>query len=64
MNMVCNALKAKNVSIWVVGFDNDIDYVKGCASNPNQAAVASDQAALIAKFTEIGQNIGALRLSQ
>jgi len=64
MNMVCNALKAKNVSIWVVGFDNDIDYVSGCASNPNQAAVASNQAALIAKFTEIGQTIGALRLSQ
>jgi Flp pilus assembly protein TadG len=64
MNIVCNSLKAKGVSIWVVGFDNSIDYVDGCASNPNQAAVASDQAALIAKFTEIGQNIGALRLSQ
>jgi Flp pilus assembly protein TadG len=64
MNMVCNALKAKNVSIWVVGFDNGINYVDDCASNPNQAAVADDQAELIAKFTEIGQTIGALRLSQ
>ncbi len=64
MNIVCNSLKAKNVSIWVVGFDNDIDYVKDCARNSNQAAVASDQAALIAKFTEIGQTIGSLRLSQ
>jgi hypothetical protein len=64
MNIVCNSLKAKNVSIWVVGFDNAIDYVSGCASNANQAAVADDQDALIAKFTEIGQSIGALRLSQ
>jgi hypothetical protein len=64
MNIVCNSLKAKNVSIWVVGFDNGIDYVDDCASNSNQAAVASNQAALIAKFTEIGQTIGALRLSQ
>ena len=35
-----------------------------CASSPSQAFKADDQATLIQQFTQIGQSIGALRLSQ
>ena len=35
-----------------------------CASTPSQASTSSNQAALMARFVEIGKNIGALRLTQ
>jgi hypothetical protein len=38
--------------------------MRSCASNPNQASSAADSAALIARFRQIGANIGALRLTQ
>jgi hypothetical protein len=38
--------------------------MQACASNANQASTAADSATLIARFREIGANIGALRLTQ
>jgi hypothetical protein len=35
-----------------------------CASNTNQASTAADRNALIARFQQIGSQIGALRLTQ
>jgi len=63
--MVCNAVKGMNVSVWVIAFGTTLsDELRECASNTNQASVASDAASLIARFREIGSNIGALRLTQ
>lgn len=63
--MICNAVKGKNVSIWVIAFGASLTpELTECASNSNQAATAANRDALIAKFTEIGNNIGALRLTQ
>jgi len=61
--MICNAAKNMNVSVWVVGFDTALNTnLTGCASNANQASTAANQAALIARFRQIGNQIGALRL--
>lgn len=61
--MVCNAAKNQNVSVWVIGFDTALNSnLTGCASNANQASTSADGASLIARFREIGNQIGALRL--
>jgi Flp pilus assembly protein TadG len=65
MKMICQAAKTKSISIWVIAFATGLDAsLTECASNPGQASTSSSQGELIAKFTEIGKNIGALRLSQ
>ncbi|MCX7284945.1 MAG: hypothetical protein NTX28_13020 [Novosphingobium sp.] len=61
--MICNAAKNMNVSVWVIAFDTGLNSnLTGCASNSNQASTSTNQAGLIAKFREIGNQIGALRL--
>lgn len=61
--MICNAAKNMNVSVWVIGFDTALNSnLTGCASNSNQASTAADRATLIARFRQIGNQIGALRL--
>ena len=63
--MICNAAKAKGVSIWVIGFAQALDSsLTSCASSAAQASTSASQSDLIARFTEIGKNIGALRLTQ
>jgi hypothetical protein len=63
--MMCNAVKGMNTDIWVVAFATSLnDDLTECASNANQASVSTDRDALIDKFTEIGKNIGSLRLTQ
>ena len=63
--MICNAAKAMNVSVWVIGFDTSLTAnLQGCASNIGQASTVADRAALIARFREIGNQIGALRLTK
>ena len=63
--MVCNAAKGMNASIWVIAFGTTLTSdMQECASNANQASTASNSAALIARFREIGSNIGLLRLTQ
>ncbi|WP_106638641.1 TadE/TadG family protein [Allosphingosinicella vermicomposti] len=62
--MACDAAKAKNVSLWVVAFGTGLtDSLKFCASSESQAFRSNNRDELIAKFTEIGKNIGSLRLS-
>ena len=68
-SMVCNAIKGEGVSIWVIGFGQSTggaldSTLTGCASNANQASVSTDSASLITKFTQIGNAIGALRITQ
>jgi Flp pilus assembly protein TadG len=63
--MICNAAKGLNISIWVIAFGLALTPEESeCASNANQASTVANRTALIAKFTEIGNNIGALRLTQ
>jgi len=65
MRMVCNAAKSMGFSIWVIAFGTALTQpMIDCASNANQASVATDSATLIARFRQIGSNIGALRLTQ
>ena len=65
--MICNALRSTDVSVWVITFGGSTSLnadMVSCASNANQASHADDQAELIARFREIGNQIGALRLTQ
>ncbi len=63
--MLCNAVKGRNVSVWVVAFATSTDSsMSECASNAAQFSASGSSADLIAKFVEIGKNIGALRLTQ
>lgn len=63
--MVCNAARSMNVTIWVIAFGTTLSSeMIDCAGNNNQASTAANRAQLIARFREIGSNIGALRLTQ
>jgi Flp pilus assembly protein TadG len=63
--MMCNAVKGMNVNVWVIAFGSDLtSELVNCASQSSQAFRAANQADLVAQFTQIGQTIGALRLSQ
>ena len=63
--MVCNAARGMGYSVWVIAFGTTLTSdMQSCASNANQASTAADSATLIARFRQIGANIGALRLTQ
>jgi len=63
--MICNATKNMGVSVWVVAFDTTLNAnLTSCADNASQAFVSEDQEDLIQKFREIGNQIGALRLTK
>ena len=64
-SMACQAARQNGASIWVVAFATTPDAsMSGCASNPNQFFAATNRDQLVARFREIGTNIGALRLTQ
>jgi Flp pilus assembly protein TadG len=63
--MACNAARGLNASIWVIAFGTTLsNEMIECASNANQASTSANRDELIARFREIGSNIGALRLTQ
>jgi Flp pilus assembly protein TadG len=63
--LICNAAKSLNISIWVIALGTTLSTdLQNCASNPNQASTIADRDALIARFQQIGSQIGALRLTQ
>jgi len=63
--MICNAARGMNANIWVIAFGTTLsNEMRQCASSDNQASTITDRDALIARFREIGNNIGALRLTQ
>lgn len=63
--IMCNAVQGMNVSVWVIAFGTTLsDDMRECASNDNQASTSSNRDELIARFREIGNQIGALRLTQ
>lgn len=64
-NLMCSRVKNMGASIWVVAFSQALDTnLTNCASNPGQASTSANSTDLIAKFKDIGKNIGALRLTQ
>jgi Flp pilus assembly protein TadG len=64
-SLLCSRAKSMGYSVWVIGFDTALDSsLTNCASTSSQASTSDNQAALIEKFVEIGQNIGALRLTE
>ncbi|MEG8038805.1 hypothetical protein QP166_05405 [Sphingomonas sp. LR60] len=64
-DLLCSRAKSMGYSVWVIGFATTLDAsLTNCASTASQASTSADQAALMAKFVEIGKNIGALRLTQ
>lgn len=63
--MACNAAKQQGTSIWTIAFGLSAPQaLKDCASNEDQWSTSANKDELIAKFKEIGKNIGALRLSK
>lgn len=63
--MACNQIRGKRAMIWVVAFDSTVSpALQECAANPAQVTIASNRQQLIEQFTQIGKNIGALRLTQ
>jgi Flp pilus assembly protein TadG len=63
--IACNAAKQKGVSIWSIVFASASETtLSACASSSDQYAISANSTQLIAKFKEIGKNIGALRLSK
>ena len=63
--MVCNSARGMNVSIWVIAFGTTLSpEMIECATNANQASTVGNRDQLIARFRQIGSNIGALRLTQ
>jgi hypothetical protein len=63
--MMCNAAKSMNISIWVIALGTTLSTdMEQCASNANQASTIADRTTLIARFQQIGSQIGALRLTQ
>lgn len=64
-NLLCSKAKTMGYSVWVIGFATTLDTsLTTCASTTSQASTSANSAALLAKFVEIGKNIGALRLTQ
>jgi Flp pilus assembly protein TadG len=64
-NLMCSRVKNMGASVWVVAFSQALDTnLINCASNPGQASTSANSVDLIAKFKDIGKNIGALRLTQ
>lgn len=64
-NLLCSQAKSMGYSVWVIGFATALDTsLTNCASTASQASTSSNQAALMARFVEVGKNIGALRLTQ
>lgn len=64
LEMICNAIKGQGITIWVVAFaEGYSSQLISCATSANHAALATNAAELKAKFKQIAQNIGGLRLS-
>jgi len=64
-HMVCAAARSMGVTIWVIAFGTTLtDEMKSCASSDNHASVSTSSDDLIARFRQIGNQIGALRLTQ
>ncbi len=60
----CSAAKARNITVFVVGFGQTLTPQLTACASPGKAYYASDNAALTAAFREIANQVASLRLSQ
>ncbi|QJR03132.1 TadE/TadG family protein [Sphingobium yanoikuyae] len=66
LEMMCNAIKSKGITIWVIGFSNSnvmSTPLQNCASSANHWSMNYSAAQLKTTFQNIAKNIGGLRLS-
>ncbi|MDE2446156.1 MAG: VWA domain-containing protein [Alphaproteobacteria bacterium] len=67
-DQLCNNIKAEGISVYTVGFKvtkpSSVTLLQNCASNPSQAYVAADDAALAAAFSEIAGSLAQVRVVQ
>ncbi|MES2289368.1 MAG: TadE/TadG family type IV pilus assembly protein [Pseudomonadota bacterium] len=61
---MCDAARAKNIRIWVVGFGTSLSSDMTACADPGQAFQASNTATLRAQFAQIASQVARLRLSQ
>lgn len=62
---LCAATKNLQASVWVIAFDTSLNSdLTACASNADQAKTSINRADLINQFKDIGNKIGALRLTK
>lgn len=63
--IICNEMKGKGYTIWVIGFGISTlsNTLRNCASDADHASVASNSTELRARFAQIAQTVGGLRLS-
>ena len=61
---ICNAVKNKDITLWVVAFGIGLNAELTACATPGRALEAANQQQLEDRFTEIAQTIAALRLTQ
>ena len=59
---VCDAIKAKGIRVWVIGFTTGLTSDLAYCASPNSAYTANDAAQLNAAFQEIAKQVGELRV--
>lgn len=60
----CQAAKARNITVFVVGFGQTLTSQLTACASPGQAYYASDNASLTAAFQKIAKQVAMLRISQ
>jgi Flp pilus assembly protein TadG len=65
-SIICNAMKGKGFTVWVVGFGIATmpQELQDCATDSAHWSLSSNSTQLRARFQQIAQTIGGLRLSQ
>ena len=61
---MCNAARAKNITVWVVAFGTSLTTQLSACADPGKAFQASDTATLTSQFQQIASRIADLRLTQ
>ncbi len=59
---VCDAIKAKGVRVWVIGFTTGLTADLAYCASPNSSYTANDAASLNNAFQEIAKQVGELRV--
>lgn len=59
---VCDAIKAKGVRVWVIGFTSGLTSDLAYCASPNSSYTANDATQLNAAFQEIAKQVGELRV--
>jgi hypothetical protein len=61
---ICDAVKAKGIRIWVIGYTTDLTSDLAYCASPNSSYTANDSGEINTAFQQIAKQIGELRISQ